>query len=776
MRSLNMLVALRAPLLATLVVAAACGKDAADSPVGVDSPANSPTPAAVNTGVELSSATAARGAQVAVGVILEAELPQPAITLQGFLRYDTSRLRYVGQVMDEKGALFINDTKAGELRLLAVNTNGLGRKAAALVFEVTGTGYDRGLRFDLEEISDRSGEAWTRGSTLALRTGDGAVPAARGTLDMAAWNAEFAKRGLPVENGPTGLLNTVKASTRFGDVNLSGTITAGDLSYIGNVSVGLVTLNDAALNRDGILAGNVAPANAPGLGEPGDTCRPGAVCTPAGTGVETAAGTITGADVGQIALEIVVPATAVVGELIPRAGVAGGRRNIAGGTYTAASCTADPTLCNWTAGTVYQLDGIVEFDGGAVLTIAAGTRIEGNSAVSPNALYIRRDAQIFANGTASQPIIFTCTGTKQKGCWGGVAIGGNAPVNLQQSGAVAALPLGSTRNPAGGGNTRILEGTDGTPLVYGGSNPTDNSGSLRYVIIEYAGFVVGTNNELNGLTLGGVGSGTVLENIQIHGGLDDGIEFFGGTANARNLLLTANSDDGFDWSFGWQGSAQFVIVQQDSLDAEKGMEGDNSEGTGATFNETPRTNGPLYNFTLIGTLYPSSTSGAAGNNVNDAVHIRRGNRSSLVNSIIVGFPVGLDLDDAATCANAAGDPAIRNTTLIDVTVAGNADTGDPACETGVTETEVINNAVNANTITTGAATNLVRAFNVQNPDFRPIAGSTAGTGSVAAPPAGNTFIQSTTFRGAVPVATSITQNNIAFYMGWTRGWTSASQP
>lgn len=765
-------------LVAAVAGAAACGKDMPAGPAGEGPQGGNPN---LSTGIEVSSRDAKPGESVLVSVVQEAQLREPVIALQGYVRYDASRLEYVGQQVAQGTMVIVNDQEAdrGSLRLISLKLPSLDRSAAGFVFRVKNADYTRNLKFELEVASTPSAEELTRSDRLEVAVAPAAADLRGRKVTAEEWTAMLVSQGYASDAGDSRVKSLAGAGFRYGDVNLSTSINAGDVTYLGNVAVGNITLNDPALNRDGVIAGNVAPANLPGLGEPGDGCRPGVACT---GGVETGPGAINAADIGQIAQEAVGTNVDVVGENIPgRGGATPGLVIIpqapGDGIYDASDCgVALP--CTWTADNVYRLDGIVELGGGIVLNIQAGTRIEGNSAVNPSALYIRRDAQIFATGTALQPIVFTCTAaTKAKGCWAGLGIAGNAPVNLQQSGAPAAPDF--ARNPGGGGNTRILEGTTaGTApaMDFGGNNPTDNSGTLRYVRIEYAGFIVGTNNELNGLTLGGVGSGTTLEFIQIHAGLDDGIEFFGGTANARNLVLTGNSDDSFDWSFGWQGSAQFVIVQMDSLDSDKGLEGDNSEGTGATFNETPRTNGPLYNFTLIGTLFPSSTSGTASNNVNDAVHIRRGNRSELVNSIIAGFPVALDLDDAATCANAAGDPAIRNTTFIGNVALGNADGSDPACLTGATEADVINAAANANTIVASATGELVRPFDVTAPDIRPISGSTTATGSVAAPPAGNTFIQATTFRGAVPVAAAVTQSNISWYMGWTRGFQSATAP
>jgi hypothetical protein len=733
-------------------------------------------PANVSYGLETSAPANGR---VAVAVVIEGETSDNLLTLQGVVKFDPTRLVYQGQAVDDATYVPVNegDAAAGRVRMLALRLPALERRAATFIFTVKQPDYSRGLGFELEELATASGEFVSGVRELPTRpAADLAVSEPR-RMTMESWTALLVDRGYRQEPARP---MTPGVGTVYGDINLTGTVSAADVTYLANVAVGNITLADPAVNRDGVIAGNVTPNNtADGITVGfGDPCRPGVACSGGPPFTQTGFGDITGADVGQLAQEAVGLNRPVVGEAIPGKGPAATNRvNIPQGIYTAADCTANPGLCNWTRNNVYQLDGVVQYDGGAVLNIESGTRIEGNTAINPNGLYIRRNAQIFALGEATAPIVFTCTAAvKTKGCWGGVAIGGNAPVNLQDGAAPA--PPDFARNPGGGGNTRLLEGP--VNMDFGGNNAADNSGTMRYVRIEYAGFIVGQNNELNGLTLGGVGSGTTLEFLQMHAGLDDGFELFGGTVNVRNMVLTANSDDGFDWSFGWQGSAQFVIIQQDSIDAEKGLEGDNSEGTGATFNETPRTNGALYNFTLVGETNlgsPTLRAGApAGNILNDAIHIRRGNWSQPTNFVVVSFPFALDLDDGATCTNAATDPTVRNSTLIANAALGNSDGSDPACSTGANETDVLNAPANNNTTVASVAGQLIRPFDVISMDVRPIAGSTTATGTAAAPPAGNTFIQATTYRGAVPPATNITQNNVSWYMGWTRGWANATTP
>ncbi len=188
----------------------------------------------------------------------------------------------------------------------------------------------------------------------------------------------------------------------------------------------------------------------------------------------------------------------------------------------------------------------------ARLTIAAGTRIIGETATR-GSLVIERGAQIIANGTAAAPIVMTSdqpVGRRFRGDWGGLIINGNAPLNLP-------------------GGQAIGEGATG---IYGGTNPTDNSGVLRYVRVEFAGIEFSPDNELNGIAFQGVGSGTTVENIQIHYNKDDGIEMFGGTVNIKRVLLTNIGDDSIDWTWGWTGKLQFAIAQQRGDDTDQGID------------------------------------------------------------------------------------------------------------------------------------------------------------------------------------------------------------
>ena len=224
----------------------------------------------------------------------------------------------------------------------------------------------------------------------------------------------------------------------------------------------------------------------------------------------------------------------------------------------------------WYADTAYEMAGKVVVKEGATLFIEAGTRVlarDGQGSVS-TALIIAQGGKIQAVGTSEAPIVFTSiydNGTNldesDQGLWGGIVVLGNAPISAD---ATPSLIEGIPANVDYG--------------AYGGEDASDNSGILKYVSIRHAGTLLGDGNELNGLTLGGVGSGTVIDNIEVVGNLDDGIEFFGGTVNASNLLVWAQGDDAFDIDQAYGGTiSNFVNVE--GIDSDHALEIDGPEGT-----------------------------------------------------------------------------------------------------------------------------------------------------------------------------------------------------
>lgn len=316
-----------------------------------------------------------------------------------------------------------------------------------------------------------------------------------------------------------------------------------------------------------------------------------------------------------------------------------------------------------TAGLFYSIDGRVDVgtdvggDGqaaggqSAILSIDPGVVVVGQGQAS--FLVVNRGSQINAVGTASQPIIFTSLANLEGSStdssanqWGGIYLLGRAPI----SNCNANVP---------GGSAQCQQQAEGTnaPALYGGASVADNSGQLRFVQIRFTGFSLAANAELQGLTTGGVGSGTRIENVQVHNSGDDGIEIFGGTHNMRNIVITGADDDSLDTDFGYKGFIQFVIgVQRPQSLGTSGdtmIEADsNPEVTGAD-DFVPRQFTRLSNFTFIHTRTGTR-----------AIHLRGGTDYALVNGIVVSPSACLDVDQAttvqATGPDEFGPPIIRS--------------------------------------------------------------------------------------------------------------------
>jgi len=273
------------------------------------------------------------------------------------------------------------------------------------------------------------------------------------------------------------------------------------------------------------------------------------------------------------------------------------------------------TSTTWTKNNVYKLQGQVYVRAGATLTIEPGTLIASRVA-DGGSLAICQGARIVAEGTQAEPIIFTTeadvatwtAGNPKTGSWrvsanewGNITIMGRAYISENAVGTNTAAPNAN--------NIAIMEGLTGATVsdvrvIYGGGNDDDNSGSLKFVSLRYGGKVIGFNNELNGLSLGGIGRGTVIENVEIMNNVDDGIEIWGGTVNLKNFSIWNIGDDSFDIDQGWRGKGQFgLIVQGYSLPAGQGSGvGDNAlEFDGAENSDfQPVTTAVLYNLTVIG--------------------------------------------------------------------------------------------------------------------------------------------------------------------------------
>ena len=260
---------------------------------------------------------------------------------------------------------------------------------------------------------------------------------------------------------------------------------------------------------------------------------------------------------------------------------------------------------------------------GATLTIEAGTTIFGELG---SALIVARGGRLVAKGTAQAPIVFTSANlTQNSGDWAGVALLGKATVNKGSD--------------AGGYFEGNLEGIDPSlpESLYGGTDDAWNCGMLEYVRIEYAGAEFSPDNELNGLTLAGCGTGTTVHHLQVHRAKDDGIEFFGGTAGMDHVVITGADDDSLDWDHGWRGSVNNLIIHQYAGLGDNGIEADNE---GSNQDATPRSNPTLTNVTMIG-----------GGEGNRGMVLREGTGATIMQFIVTGFKKGpLDIRDTSTTA------------------------------------------------------------------------------------------------------------------------------
>ena len=314
--------------------------------------------------------------------------------------------------------------------------------------------------------------------------------------------------------------------------------------------------------------------------------------------------------------------------------------------------TADRTI---SAANKNFLKGFVYVKSGATLTIEAGSVIKGISVASGEraaSLIIEPGAKIIAEGTVDKPIVFTSDkepGKRVTGHWGGLIICGNARVNRT--------------------NQPTIEGGPGTH--YGNTTSDEfngeSSGKLKYVRIEFAGYPLEPDKEINGLTFGGVGSGTEVEFVQVSYSNDDSYEWFGGTVNAKHLIAYKGWDDDFDTDYGYTGKLQFLLSVRDKDIADtsdsNGFESDN-DGDGST--NTPFTKPVFSNVTLIGPFYgkvsdrtqaeveaktADAANGAKGGKYQAAMHLRRNSSLNIYNSVFTGWPYGLRATDKKGQAN-----------------------------------------------------------------------------------------------------------------------------
>lgn len=465
----------------------------------------------------------------------------------------------------------------------------------------------------------------------------------------------------------------------------------------------------------------------------------------------------------------------------------GGEETIEGDITSSRTLTADKS---------YVIKGFVHVTQGATLTIQPGTTVKGDYATEGSSLFVLRGAKIVAVGTSALPIVFTSSrpvGSRAPGDWGGLIIVGNGVIN--RAGDVEVEGTGTATGTTAGTNYRVL--------YSGGTSNDDDSGELRYVRVEYAGFAPSTAQELNSFTFAGLGRATKLSYLQALAGLDDSFEWFGGAADADHLVSYESGDDHFDMSEGYVGRVQFAIGFQSTLltpsrpsaggtsTDPQGIENDGCNApTGAApcpsgFNATPLTIPLVANFTLVGTG-STANSGSTGG---VGIVLRRGTGGYYMNGVVARWPrFGIAVRDADTYARAGSTPtpdlattdlAVRNLLFVEVPAVFETGTGRNAFD--LAGNNLVHNATaTAASLFTAVPATTSGTTSAANFDWQPPAGSPAAAGGSGA------------FTGRVGAkATGATSTGLAIsgtgYVGaaapagatgatkWWAGWTVYAQ-
>ena len=424
------------------------------------------------------------------------------------------------------------------------------------------------------------------------------------------------------------------------------------------------------------------------------------------------------------------------------------------------------TNTTFTSNNIYLLKGAVYVDSLVTLTIEPGTVIRGDNIVANSSLIIRRGAKLLAEGTPCNPIVFTsnkAAGSRLPGDWGGIILLGRGSVN--QTGGVSNIEGLTIANQTqfGGGST---------------PNDTDTSGILKYVRIEYGGYVFAANKEINGLTMGAVGSGTVIDYVQCSFINDDSFEWFGGKVNCSHLIAYKGTDDDFDTDFGYSGNVQFALSLRDpqlfdptyaaasGASTSEGFESDNDANSSTL---TPKTKAIFSNVTIIGPYRGSLTNavgaGGTGAGFKRAARIRRNSELKIFNSILMDFGTGLHIDGVTTEANATNGLLKFKNNILSGYFSSKGQVGE--VNSGSTfdiKTFIKNNNNDTVPLTAGILINPY-ALDDNNSDFRP--GTLASRGADFTDPAFSglvlsSYINKVNYRGAFAPAPSPM---------WTSGWT-----
>ncbi|MFN8414746.1 MAG: T9SS C-terminal target domain-containing protein [Cytophagaceae bacterium] len=392
----------------------------------------------------------------------------------------------------------------------------------------------------------------------------------------------------------------------------------------------------------------------------------------------------------------------------------------------------------------YLLKGLVYVNDGVTLTIPAGTIIKGDKA-SKAALVVNRGGKLEANGTAANPVIFTSAapkGYRNAGDWGGIILCGKAKNNQSVNQVIEGPTDFSTTSGNG------VYGGDGT-------HEDDNSGTLQYVRIEYAGIAYSPDKEINSLTMGSVGSGTTIDHILVSYGGDDSFEWFGGTVDAKYLISYVGYDDDFDTDFGFSGKVQFGVVMRNrgvaDVSQSNSFESDN-DASGSS--NTPKTSAKFSNITVMGPRTFNKSNNSA--NFVQAIHARRNTEITIANSIVTGFTNMVNFDKYSGTSRLKNNlfAEHNNSTQANASlfVSGNSNdtTGFYAANKWGIKTSVAN--IFADTILeNGNPVQVSAGLGLTGADF------TATTGLT------ETFWTSTTYLGAMGTSAASEWN-------WTSGW------
>lgn len=424
-----------------------------------------------------------------------------------------------------------------------------------------------------------------------------------------------------------------------------------------------------------------------------------------------------------------------------------------------------------------MLSGLVYITSGVTLTVEPGAVVKGDyKGANVAALIICRGGKIDAKGTQDEPIVFTSSSPDPRsGDWGGIVICGKASVNAEFTGT------------GGGKGIMEVEGginnANGDGLAGGGDHPNDddNSGTLQYVRIEYAGYAYQPDKEVNSLTLAAVGRGTTIDHIQVSYAKDDAFEWFGGTVNCKYLIAYKTQDDDFDTDNGFSGTVQFGLIIRDSLIADiSKSESFESDNNASGTDVKPQTKAVFSNVTSVGPLETLNNNG--NSNYLGAIQIRRNSSISIFNSVFLGWPTGL-LIDATTGRATDRNITDGNLSIKSVIIAGcktpvEYAKGSNTDVTGATRETILNwfnTPAYKNRILEKADNLYTRPFDYATPDFIPFGNTTSvlvdRPGNVYTTfddplVSDNAFITKVDFIGAIAPAGE--------YAGWHKGWTRFS--